>query len=128
VTIHTDAGFSTGTYVVTRFLVGTWVDGRYVDGATTTVLIDAAEYPAEETQTEQTQGTESVEQRTLFTDSPLFGARESPAISGQPGVGLKADLVEIEGHQWIVRKVSHYKALSGHYTATVEKLNPGEAT
>lgn len=127
-TIHTDAGFSTGTYTVTRFGVGQWVDGHYVEGSTTTFPIDAAEYPARESQTETTAGVEANEQRTLFTDVALFPARESPALSGQPGVGVSADLVEIEGHQWIVRKVNHYKALSGHYVATVEKLNPSEAT
>lgn len=126
--IHTDAGFSTGPYVVTRASVGAWVDGRYVAGPTTTITIDAAEFPADESQSERAWGTEATEQRTLYTDSALFPARESPALGGQPGVGIPADLVEIEGHQWIVRKVNHYKALSGHYMATVEKLNPGEAT
>lgn len=127
-TIHTDAGFSTGIYTVTRSSPGTWVDGRFVDGPTTTLTIDAAEFPGSETSTEHQWGTEGTEQRTLYTDTQLLPARESPPIGDQPGVGIKADLVEIEGHQWIVRTVNHYKALSGHYVATVEKLNPSEAT
>lgn len=129
-TIHTDAGFSTGPYTVIRAGVGTWnAQGKYVRPSPTTFPLDAAEYPSSGLSgKDETYGEETSETRTLFTDTALFPATDSPAVGGQPGVGREADLVIIDGHTWRVTSVKHYKAESGHYVVTVTRLYKGEAT
>lgn len=127
-TIHSEVGLSTGAYVVTRAGAITIVNGRAVRASPTTFLIEATEYPGSgDQETDEPEGQQVVETRSLNTDTPLFCATPTPP-DADTGYGREADLVEIEGDQWVVSSVKHFKIISGHYTVTVERLRPGKAT
>lgn len=128
-TIHSEVGLGTGTYTVTRPGVGSWVLGRFVRPAATTFPIEATEYPGSGTSDEdEEQGQETSETRMLSTDTQLFAPTPTPPSGGDTGVGREADLVTIDGAQWVVTNVKHYKIISGHYVVTVERLYAGDAT
>lgn len=120
--IHSEIGFSTGIYTVTRAGVGEIVDGRFVRAPSTTFTIEATEYNSGRSEEDQTYGQETKETRSLNTDTELFCASPTAASGGDTGVGREADLVQIDGIQWVVTSVKHFKIISGHYTVTVERL------
>jgi hypothetical protein len=129
VTLHTDAGLTTGQYLVTRAGIGDWVDGKFVRPSPTTFTIEAGEHPETgRTDDDQPQGQETAETRTLFTDTELFTSLPSPPSGGDTGVGREADLVTIEGQFWIVTKVQHFKVISGHYQVSVQRTYVGDAS
>lgn len=137
-TLHTDTGFSTGTYTVTRDSGGTWDHGRFIRSTPTVIAnVDMDVQSASGLNDEdQVQGQETSETRTIYTDFQLFVSRPSPSTTFTdgssthtvPGIGLEADQVEIEGEPWVVSKVNHYPLISGHYVVTVTRLYPGRAT
>lgn len=127
-TLHTEAGLSTGSYVVTRATGGTWVQGRWQRTAPATLVIEADVQASALQDDDQPQGQETSETRTLWTDSALFVSRPTPDVAGQPGEGLEADLIQIDGEPWVVTAVAHHNVVSGHYRATVERLYTRRAT
>lgn len=116
-TMHDEAGFSTGEYTVIRSTGGVMVKGRWQRAEPGTLTIEADIQDAGGTDLKDLpEGVHSSEVRTVFTSSALFGPHP-----GDPE-GLEADVLLIGEERWRVTKVSHFPVISGHYRATIQRL------
>jgi hypothetical protein len=107
--------FNTGTYAVTRTARGALDSaGNYSPGATSTFSIAASVQPLSgRALKDLPEGARADDYRWVYTDSEL---RTEQA-------GVDPDVVEIEGEDYRVEKVEHFLVLSGHYRATVFRLD-----
>ena len=105
---------STGTYTITRRVAGSYVNGIYVPGATSTFTIIAAIVPATGRDLLRLpEGRRSVETRILFTTSTML-------VGAQAGTN-DADLVTVDGDVWEVQQSEAWKAATGYCRAIIQR-------
>jgi hypothetical protein len=93
---------STGTYSVTRVLQGTYTQGRYTAGATTTFEISACEQPVEGRKLQpQAEGEHADEIRVLYTNTEL--RTRTPQV--------EPDVITIDGEAFEVFRCEKWKGL-----------------
>lgn len=107
--------FATGTYTVTRRAAATWVEGILTAGATSSLTIAAAVYPATGRDLQRLpEGRRAVETFTVVTATPLL-------VGGQ-GSANEADLVTLDdGATWEVQHVSAWPSAEGYTQAIVQR-------
>jgi hypothetical protein len=107
-------GFNTGTYSVARPAAGTLDSaGDWVPAAGTTFSIDASVQPLSgRALKDLREGLRSEDVRWVYTNSELRALT----------AGAGPDVITIDGGHYRVSKVEHFRVISGHYRATVERL------
>ena len=110
--LFTDSDFQTGTYTVTRYNAGSWSNGVFTAGSTSTLSVDAAVQPIP-------QGRKLVvgpEGQTANDLRSLWTSTELRATAGTP------DSVSIGGETWKVFEVETWTGLGEtHYCAFVAR-------
>lgn len=111
-----------GTYPVTRTTGGTWLKGRYTDGAESTFNIVASVQPVGEDLVDVPEGRSSDDVRVIYTETMLVAHRR-----GQPDDTTKIapDVIRIDGDDYEVYKVSKWDHWGEtHYVAYASKIAP----
>ena len=110
--------FATGTYAVTRSSAGTYdSNGRYVDGSTSVVNIDASIQPMSGSDLKTLpEGLHASNARTMFSKVEVFTA----------GPGGKPDVVSFKGEDWKVINVMAWEGFGSgsgadHYESTIAR-------
>jgi hypothetical protein len=108
-----DPLFQTGTYTVTRTVAGSYVQGRYVPGGTTTLNVDASVQPITGRDLlALPEGQRTEEMRVVFAKTEL----RTRGPSNDP------DRLTIDGEAWEVRNVERWQGLAEtHYRAVVAR-------
>jgi hypothetical protein len=109
----TVARFATGTYSVTRAAnAGTYVDGVFVPGSTSTLSIAASVQPVSGRELQRLpEGLRTRELLSLFTVDALLV--EAP--------GVRPDIITIRSETWQVERVERFAELGNYYHVIVSK-------
>lgn len=98
----------TGTYTVTRYGSGAWVDGRWThSGTPVTLTITGSVQPVDERQMQMLpEGVRQDVSLRIYTTSPLR--------TGDQSTGIPADRIAIDGETYVVIAVRTERAVIPH--------------
>lgn len=106
---------ATGTYTVTRFGSGAWVDGRWTHSATpVTLTISGAVQPVDERQMQMLpEGVRQEVSLRIYTSSPL--------LTGDQSTNVPADRIAIDGETYVVAAVRTERGVIPHTLAFLRR-------
>lgn len=114
------ARLKTGTYTLTRRAAGSYVDGRFVDGASSTitgVVASVQPFPDRERRN-LPEGIQTADARVFFTETPVQVADDTAKVPG--------DRVAIGGENFEAIKVEPWGGdLLPHYRVTFVRRSYG---
>lgn len=103
-----------GSYVVTRFGGGDYVEGAYVAGETETLTIEASVQPASGKELQRLpEGERTSDYLSVWTQTELFGRQESKS----------PDRILVDGYTYEVALVNDWLSEGGYVHAVVQRLD-----